>query len=291
MRRGRTPSADDVEVIKMLQRGALKLVKGHSLRFMFAPTWRGTGQGAGCRGALHNESADMFERFTEQARRSLFFARYEASELGSTVIEPEHLLLGLIRESKGLTNALFARLGVSQEDIRRELEGRSAFREKIDTSVEIPFSEPAKRVLQFAAEESDRLLHNYIGTEHLLLGILREERSAAAALLIDKGMRVDAVRMEIVRLLNEPPAGIEVDRGTHFAEGFGFGGAVSPPERLRPTEWTLRLREDGYWFEREGEALEGPYCARCWDTERRWVRMVRDARGEVRCENCQERDS
>jgi hypothetical protein len=259
---------------------------------MFAPAWRGTAQGVGWRVALHNKAADMFERYTEQAVRALFFARYDASQLGSIVIEPEHLLLGLIRESKGLTNALFARLGVSQEDIRRELEGRSAFREKIATSVEIPFSEPAKRVLQFAAEESDRLLHNYIGTEHLLLGILREERSAAAALLIDKGMRVDAVRMEIVRLLNEPPAGIEVDRGTHFAAGFGFDvEPVRPPERLRPTEWTLRLRDDGYWFQREGEAPEGPYCPRCWDTERRWVRMVRDARGEVRCENCQERDS
>ena len=77
------------------------------------------------------------------------------------------------------------------------------FREKVSTSVEIPFSAETKRVLQFAAEEADRLLHNYIGTEHLLLGILREERSVAATILMEKGMRLNTVREDIVALLNE----------------------------------------------------------------------------------------
>ena len=77
------------------------------------------------------------------------------------------------------------------------------FREKVSTSVEIPFSAETKRVLQFAAEEADRLLHNYIGTEHLLLGILREERSVAASILMEKGMRLNTVREDIVQLLNE----------------------------------------------------------------------------------------
>ena len=77
------------------------------------------------------------------------------------------------------------------------------FREKVSTSVEIPFSAETKRVLQFAAEEADRLLHNYIGTEHLLLGILREERSVAASILMEKGMRLNTVREDIVALLNE----------------------------------------------------------------------------------------
>src|SRR6478736_6662743 len=117
----------------------------------------------------------MFERYTERARRVLFFARYEASQLGSISIETEHLLLGLIREGKGLTSRIFARSHLSLENIRKEIEGRTVFREKVSTSVEIPFSAETKRVLQFAAEEADRLLHNYIGTEHLLLGILRED--------------------------------------------------------------------------------------------------------------------
>ena len=124
----------------------------------------------------------MFERYTERARRVLFFARYEASQLGSISIETEHLLLGLIREGKGLTSRIFARSHLSLESIRKEIEGRTVFREKVSTSVEIPFSTETKRVLQYSAEEADRLLHNYIGTEHLLLGILREERAVAASI-------------------------------------------------------------------------------------------------------------
>ncbi|MBI4476148.1 MAG: ATP-dependent Clp protease ATP-binding subunit [Acidobacteria bacterium] len=145
----------------------------------------------------------MFERYTERARRVLFFARYEASQLGSISIETEHLLLGLIREGKGLTSRIFARSHLSLENIRKEIEGRTVFREKVSTSVEIPFSAETKRVLQYAAEEADRLLHNYIGTEHLLLGILREERSVAASILMEKGMRLNTVREDIVALLNE----------------------------------------------------------------------------------------
>ena len=145
----------------------------------------------------------MFERYTERARRVLFFARYEASQLGSISIETEHLLLGLIREGKGLTSRLFARSHLSLENIRKEIEGRTVFREKVSTSVEIPFSTETKRVLHHAAEEADRLLHNYIGTEHLLLGILREERSVAASILFEKGMRLTGVREDIVQLLNE----------------------------------------------------------------------------------------
>src|SRR6187455_1273864 len=145
----------------------------------------------------------MFERYTERARRVLFFARYEASQLGSISIETEHLLLGLIREGKGLTSRIFARSHLSLENIRKDIEGRTVFREKVSTSVEIPFSAETKRVLQYAAEEADRLLHNYIGTEHLLLGILREERSVAATILMEKGMRLHQVREDIVQLLNE----------------------------------------------------------------------------------------
>src|SRR5881275_1419191 len=135
----------------------------------------------------------MFERYTERARRVLFFARYEASQLGSISIETEHLLLGLIREGKGLTSRIFARSHLSLENIRKEIEGRTVFREKVSTSVEIPFSAETKRVLQFAAEEAEHLLH----------GILREERSVAASILMEKGMRLNTVREDIVQLLNE----------------------------------------------------------------------------------------
>ena len=145
----------------------------------------------------------MFERYTERARRVLFFARYEASQLGSITIETEHLLLGLIREGKGLTSRIFARAHLSLESIRKEVEGRSVFHEKVSTSIEIPFSIETKRVLQFAADEATQLTHNYIGTEHLLLGILCEEQSVAASILMEKGMRLKTVREDIVQLLNE----------------------------------------------------------------------------------------
>ena len=160
----------------------------------------------------------MFERYTERARRVLFFARYEASQLGSISIETEHLLLGLIREGKGLTSRIFARSHLSLENIRKEIEGRTVFREKVSTSVEIPFSAETKRVLQFATEEADRLLHNYIGTEHLLLGILREERSVAASILTEKGMRLNTVREDIVQLLNEKATPTRVKETPLLAE-------------------------------------------------------------------------
>src|SRR6266516_4541276 len=141
----------------------------------------------------------MFERYTEKARRVIFFARYEASQFGAPAIEPEHLLLGLMREDKTLTGRFFPRAQVSIESIRKEIEGRTLLRDKISTSVELPLAPETKRVLAYAHEESDRLQHRHIGTEHLLLGLLREERSMAAEILYERGLRLNAVRDEIAR--------------------------------------------------------------------------------------------
>ncbi|HEY2943233.1 MAG TPA: Clp protease N-terminal domain-containing protein, partial [Vicinamibacteria bacterium] len=145
----------------------------------------------------------MFERYTERARRVIFFARYEASQLGSNSIETEHLLLGLIREGKGLTSRIFSKSHLSMESIRKEIEGRALYRDKVSTSVDIPLSPESKRTLGYASEEAERMLHNYIGTEHILLGLMREEKCVAAAILAEKGMRLSAVREDIVQLLNE----------------------------------------------------------------------------------------
>lgn len=141
----------------------------------------------------------MFERYTEKARRVIFFARYEASQFGAPAIEPEHLLLGLMREDKSLTGRFFPRTQISIEGIRKEIEGRTLLREKISTSVELPLAPETKRVLAYAHEESDRLQHRHIGTEHLLLGLLREDRSMAAEILYERGLRLNAVRDEIAR--------------------------------------------------------------------------------------------
>jgi hypothetical protein len=140
----------------------------------------------------------MFERYTERARRVIFFARYEASQLGSITIETEHLLLGLIREDKNLTNR-FLRNSSSIENIRKEIEGRTTIREKVSTSIDLPLSNECKRILAYANEEAERLNHRHIGTEHLLLGILREEKCVAAEILHERGLRLVAIREELAR--------------------------------------------------------------------------------------------
>lgn len=138
----------------------------------------------------------MFERYTEKARRVIFFARYEASEFGSPYIETEHLLLGLLREDKTLTNR-FLPSGTSVESIRRQIEEHTVVREKIPTSVDLPLSNECKRILGYAAKEADSLSHAHIGTEHLLLGLLREQKCFAAAILNDLGLRLAAAREEM----------------------------------------------------------------------------------------------
>jgi ATP-dependent Clp protease ATP-binding subunit ClpC len=160
----------------------------------------------------------MFERYTEKARRVIFFARYEASQFGAPAIEPEHLLLGLMREDKTLTGRFFPRAQVSIESIRKEIEGRTLLREKISTSVELPLAPETKRVLAYAHEESDRLQHRHIGTEHLLLGLLREERSMAAEILYERGLRLNAVRDEIARQSGAEARGSQKKDTPHLVE-------------------------------------------------------------------------
>ena len=147
----------------------------------------------------------MFERYTEKARRVIFFARYEASQFGSPYIETEHLLLGLLREDKALTNR-FLRSHGSVESIRKQIEGRTAIREKVSTSVDLPLSQESKRVLAYAAEEAERLAHKHIGTEHLLLGLLREDKCFAAEILHERGLRLSTLREELSRSQGEKVA-------------------------------------------------------------------------------------
>src|SRR5215831_4194785 len=104
----------------------------------------------------------MFEKYSEKARRVIFFARYEASQFGSSHIETEHLLLGLLREDKQLTHR-FLPSHAAMESIRKQIESRTAVREKVSTSVDMPLSEESKRVLGYAAEEAEGLAHPHIG--------------------------------------------------------------------------------------------------------------------------------
>src|SRR6266853_5320569 len=140
----------------------------------------------------------MFERYTEKARRVIFFARYEGSQCGSAYIESEHLLLGLLREDKALANR-FLHSHAAVESIRKEIEGRSDVRAATSTSVDLPLSHISKRVLAYAAEEGERLSQKHIGTEHLLLGLLREEKCLAAEILNGRGLNLSTIREELGR--------------------------------------------------------------------------------------------
>jgi ATP-dependent Clp protease ATP-binding subunit ClpC len=140
----------------------------------------------------------MFERYTEKARRVIFFARYEASSFGSPYIETEHILLGILREDKALTNR-FLHSHVSVEKIRKQIEAHTGIREKISTSVDLPLSNESKRVLAYAAEEADQLKDRDLGAEHLLLGLLREEKCFAAQLLGERGVKLSVVREQLKR--------------------------------------------------------------------------------------------
>jgi ATP-dependent Clp protease ATP-binding subunit ClpC len=136
----------------------------------------------------------MFERYNEKARRTIFFARYEASQFGSPYIETEHLLLGLLREDKSLAHRF---LRSHAESIREQIERHTAPEEKVATSVDLPLSHECKRGVAYGAEEAERLTHKHIGTEHLLLGLLREEKCFAARLLHEQGLTIDSVREQL----------------------------------------------------------------------------------------------
>src|SRR2546430_10360099 len=153
-------------------------------------------------GALGEKRANVFERYTEKARRVIFFARYEASQYGSPYIETEHLLLGLMREDKALANRFLRQQG-SIESIRKEIEARITIRERISTSVEVPLSAECKRIFNMAAEEAERLGVKHVGTEHLLLGILREEKCFGAEILMERGLRLPSLREELARTSGE----------------------------------------------------------------------------------------
>jgi ATP-dependent Clp protease ATP-binding subunit ClpC len=140
----------------------------------------------------------MFESYTEKARRTLYFARSEASEFGSPCIETQHLLLGLLRESKAFVK-LFPNRDFAVDMVRKDIEEHSPVRERISISIDLPISDECQRILLQASEEAERMGHKHIGTEHLLLGILREQGSYVARLLNKNGLFIDSVREQIKR--------------------------------------------------------------------------------------------
>jgi hypothetical protein len=140
----------------------------------------------------------MFERYSEKARRVIFYARYEASNYGSRYIETEHLLLGLLREAPPLAKWFPGQADIEPE-IRSEIEKRTTRGERFSTSVEIPLSVECKKVLNLAVETAERLGHRMVETEHMLIGILRVESSIAAQILIARGLNSGPIQEQIAK--------------------------------------------------------------------------------------------
>jgi len=145
----------------------------------------------------------LFARFTHRAKQALFFSRFEASGFGQLSIEPEHVLLGVMRARAGLESRVLADARLSLDHLRADIAARTPSSEPLGPFVTIPFTDGTKRAIQFAAAEADRLEHNDIGTAHMLLGLLRDEASVASSILRERGLSLDAVRRDVNDLLSE----------------------------------------------------------------------------------------
>jgi len=163
----------------------------------------------------------MFERYTEKARRVIFFSRYEASQYGSPQIETEHLLLGLLRESKHLYRWLEK---TTPETLRKQIDQHLPRRASTSTAVDLPVSNSAKQVLKFAGIESERLNHEHIGTEHLFLGLLDEKSGVSAKLLTEAGANAAEVREHYAER-SEAPKPLSFQRASYRNLGFRALGA------------------------------------------------------------------
>ncbi|MBA2295171.1 MAG: AAA family ATPase, partial [Actinobacteria bacterium] len=145
----------------------------------------------------------MFERFTERARQVVVLAQDEARALKHNYIGTEHILLGLLREEEGLAARVLEQLDITVEEVRAQVARIVGQGDEVTTG-QIPFTPRAKKVLELALREALSLGHNYIGTEHILLGLVRENEGVAARILLDFDADAEKIRNEIIRMLSGP---------------------------------------------------------------------------------------
>ena len=145
----------------------------------------------------------MFERFTERARQVVVLAQDEARALKHNYIGTEHILLGLLREEEGLAARVLESLDITVEEVRAQVARIVGQGDEVTTG-QIPFTPRAKKVLELALREALSLGHNYIGTEHILLGLVRENEGVAARILLDFDADAEKIRNEIIRMLSGP---------------------------------------------------------------------------------------
>ena len=156
----------------------------------------------------------MFERFTDRARKVMALANQEAQRFNHEYIGTEHILLGLVKEGSGVGANVLKNLDVDLRKVRLEVEKLVKSGPEMVTMGKLPQTPRAKKVIEYAIEEARNLNHNYVGTEHLLLGLLREHDGVAAQVLMNLGLKLEEVREEVLNLLgagveNEEPAAAE----------------------------------------------------------------------------------
>ncbi|MCC7065130.1 MAG: AAA family ATPase, partial [Planctomycetes bacterium] len=170
----------------------------------------------------------MFDRFTDRAKKVMSFARQEAMKFNHEYIGTEHILLGLVQEGSGVAANVLKNMTIDLEKIRHEVEKIVKTGPSMVTMGQLPFTPRAKKVLELSMEEASQLAHNYIGTEHLLLGLIRENEGIAAQVLMNLGVKLDEVREEVLEFLgaSENSGEEESESGESMgSSGSGSGGS------------------------------------------------------------------
>src|SRR5690606_23501052 len=193
--------------------------------------------------------ASMFERFTDRARKVMALANQEAQRFNHEYIGTEHILLGLVKEGSGVGANVLKNLDVDLRKVRLEVEKLVKPGPEMVTMGKLPQTPRAKKVIEYAIEEARNLNHNYVGTEHLLLGLLREHDGVAAQVLMNLGLKLEEVREEVLNLLG---AGMDADdadsaKGGSPAgdPGEAVGGGAGSPEGRRGRSKTPALDSFG----------------------------------------------
>jgi ATP-dependent Clp protease ATP-binding subunit ClpC len=186
----------------------------------------------------------MYDRFTDRAKKVMQLANQEAQRFNHEYIGTEHILLGLVKEGSGIAATALKNLGVDLQKIRLEVEKIVQNGAERITAGSLPQTPRAKQLLQYSIEEARHLNHNYVGTEHLLLGILRESDTVAAQVFLNLGLRLEQVREELLNLLGQ-----NLQHGTRGATTPAPGGELtgSPVSdrvvRRGGSRWAARRRD------------------------------------------------
>ncbi len=172
----------------------------------------------------------MFNKFTERARKVILLAKQEAKRFNHDYIGTEHILLGLLREGEGVAAAVLQSLGMNLNNIRLEVEKLVQIGPTTVVTGDLPFTPKAKKAMELAMEEARTLGHNYIGTEHLLLGLIREGEGVASQVFMNMGLDLERVREEVIKLLGSTTPGAEPG---HAQQGPPPGAAAGPAAKTK----------------------------------------------------------